>query len=159
MGPSDVGLESGRTQTRREYLLSSLDGGIPAVNGLLFIQTPSICQAVPTHYSDLGSAKLTLCAMDGAVEPPWMGSRRVSVRHLVDVAEILNRQLGQSLFIGAISRSCGADCEAWMRQRESLRQRALTYGGFQGCTKQGQLAWAVVCYVVDDRGVKHSALS
>ncbi len=65
--------------------------GEPYANGLLFVQTPSICRAVPTHYSDLGSAKLTLCAMDGAAEPPWMGSRRVSVRHLVDVAAILNR--------------------------------------------------------------------
>ena len=72
--------------------------GEPYANGLLFVQTPSICRAVPTHYSDLGSAKLTLCAMDGAAEPPWMGSRRVSVRHLVDVAEILNRQLGLLLF-------------------------------------------------------------
>ena len=86
--PSDVGLESGRTQTRREYFLSSLDGGIPAANGLLFVQTPSLNLAVPTDHSDLGSAKLTLCARDGAAEPPWMGLRRVSVCYLVAVASL-----------------------------------------------------------------------
>ncbi len=89
VGPSDVGLESGRTQTRREYFLSSLDGGIPAAIGLLFVQTPFLSLAVPTPHSDLGSAELTLCARDGAAEPPWMGSRRVSVRHRVDGAAIL----------------------------------------------------------------------
>ena len=85
-GPSDVGLESGRTQTRREYFLSSLDGGIPAANGLLFVQTLSLSLALPAQHSDLGGAKLTLCARDGAAELPWMGSRRVSVCFLVDVA-------------------------------------------------------------------------
>ena len=93
-----LALGSGRTQTRREYFLSSLDDGIPAVNGLLFVQTPSLILAVPNDCSDLGSAKLTLCARDGAAEPPRMGSRRVSVRYLVDVAEILNRYLGHSLY-------------------------------------------------------------
>ena len=68
------------------FIIRGLDDGIPAVNGLLFIQTPSLKLAVPNDHSDLGSAKLTLCARDGAVEPPGMGSRRVSVRFLVDGA-------------------------------------------------------------------------
>ena len=64
---------------------------IPTGNDLLFVQTPFLLLAVPTPYGDLDRAKLTLCVRDGAAEPPCMGPRRVSVCHLVDGAEILNR--------------------------------------------------------------------
>lgn len=37
---SGMSVESVRSQTRREYILSRLDGGIPATHGLLFAQTP-----------------------------------------------------------------------------------------------------------------------
>ena len=78
-----------------------LNGGIPAANGLLFVQTPSLSLALPAQHSDLGGAKLTLRARDGVVAPPWTGSRRVSVHHLVDGAEILSKLLGQSHEKGA----------------------------------------------------------
>ncbi len=32
-----------------------------------------------------GSPRMTLCAMDGAAESPWMGLRRVSRRDLVNL--------------------------------------------------------------------------